>query len=205
MPRDRALLWYRTATPTAATASMNSPPWTTLLAGASRPLRRTRIENTARPITAAARGPSEQRVDQQDYDYEAGRIQAHPVDAGGEGCGIDDRQQSEGGHDGGQRVCPPPEQGRQQRQRHHHRGDPPDQVLPEHSFEHRHRDQRADQRPVPPHSHRRVRHPGLGPQRTSCVPEHDLSVEKRGGLRIGRKNGTRTVRMDEPRTAGVPM
>jgi hypothetical protein len=139
----------------------------------------------------AARGPSEQRVDQQDHED---GVQAPPVDADGERDDIDNREQAECDHHGRQWVRPPPEQGGQERHRHRHGCDAPDQVVADHSFEHRHRDQRGDERPVPPHPRRRVGGARFGPQRTSRVSEHDPSVREAAGLRIGRKNETQTVR-----------
>ena len=105
-----------------------------------------------------------------------------------------DRDEAEGGGDGLERVRPPPQQRREQRQRDRHGQRPPHQVLPERSLEHHHGHQRRDERPVPPDPPGRIGNAGLGPQRTSRVPEHDPTLRKSASRRIGRKYETATVR-----------
>ncbi|MEI2653794.1 MAG: hypothetical protein V9G12_16895 [Microthrixaceae bacterium] len=90
-------------------------------------------------------------------------------------------------------------------QRDHHGEHAPDQVLAERSLEHHHGHQRRDERPVPPDPAGRIGNAGLGPQRTSCVPEHHptlRNVRQRADRPKGR-DGNRPI--GGCRMAGVPM
>lgn len=73
----------------------------------------------------------------------------------------------------------------------------PGQVRPQQPLHYRPHHKHADEHPVTPHWHGRLRGTGVGPERAERVCDHDHSVGSHAALRISRKHEARLDREAE--------